>query len=360
MKAEMLHGAGFSVQAIKKIVDDATYHPTLLFIDEVHRLSSSQQDHLLDHAERGTFDLLAATSVNPYHNLSNALRSRATIFELRPLTREDEFIVLSRGLKTLKDNGVECQFQETAALRFIEKCGGDGRRLLTALEGIVIGRGNRIEVTESMVDEALASTPVSFDRSGDDHYDMISAFVKSMRGGDPDATLYWLAALLHAGEDPLYIARRMMIHASEDVALADNSALQTAITCIDAVERIGMPEGRIVLAHAALHICRSPKSNSAYRGINLAMDYIKKNNIMPVPNHLRDTHYEGAAPMGRGGYSSPHSTAEGWLEQVYAPGIKPGAFYQSDARAASTFEARSDQYWEKLKKEPQPKKWAGE
>ncbi|MCV9964687.1 replication-associated recombination protein A [Pararhizobium sp. BT-229] len=354
---EPQHAAGFKVDVIKKIVDEAQVRDTLVFIDEIHRLSATQQDYLLDHAEKGTFDLITATSVNPYHNLSDALCSRSAVYELRPLTESELLAVIDRGVARLKAMGREVEFEPFAKVVMARKSGGDARRALTTLESVVLGRGNKVFVTEEMVDEELAAAPFRYDRKGDMHYDAISAFVKSMRGGDADATLYWLAFLINAGEDPRYIARRMVVHASEDVGLADNSALQTAVACFTAVERVGMPEGRIVLAHAALHICRAPKSNSAFRGINMAEQYIKANGVMPVPNHLRDTHYVGAAPLGRGGYKSPHSAPEGWLEQEYAPGIGLGQFYQSDARHGQTFEARSDSYWEVVMKKLMPRKW---
>lgn len=354
---EQLHAAGLSVADIKRITGDAAYRDTLVFIDEIHRLNAGQQDHLLEHSEKGTFDLVTATSVNPYHNLSNALCSRATVYELRPLTREDIEQVLERGLASLARQGVKARFGEGVKDLLSRKAGGDARRALATLESAVIGLTGDVEVTAGMIEDVLDAAPVAYDRNGDFHYDIVSAFVKSMRGGDPDATLYWLAALIQAGEDPRYIARRIVIHASEDVGLADNSALQTAVAAFDAVERIGMPEGRIVLAHAALHVCRAPKSNSAYRGIAAALDHVRANAIMPVPNHLRDTHYEGAAPLDRGGYRSPHSERTGWVRQDYAPGIESGRFYQSDARSAGTFEARSDDYWAALRGMTSPRRF---
>lgn len=355
---EPMHGSSFKTDDLKKIIADSRYHDTLVFVDEIHRLNVSQQDQFLKHAEEGSFDLITATSVNPFHHLSTAMNSRSAVFELKPLTTEQMEKVLDRGIVDLEKEGVTARFEPEAKTLLARKSGGDARRALLTLERAVKGRKGEIVINVEKVEDELAASPVTYDRSGDAHYDITSAFVKSMRGGDPDATLYWLAVLLHAGEDPRYIARRMVIHASEDVGLADNAALQTAVSAFDAIERIGMPEGRIVLAHAALHICRAPKSNSAYRGINLALEHVKSNSIMPVPSHLRDTHYEGAAPLGRGGYKSPHSAEDGWLEQEYAPGIKPGQFYQSDARgAASTFEARSDSYWEAIKKRISPRRW---
>jgi putative ATPase len=352
-----IHGADFKVDTIRKIVSEAQVRDTLVFIDEVHRLSVTQQDSLLQHAESGTFDLIAATSVNPYHNLSDALCSRSAVYELRPLAEGELLAVIDRGIAQFKTLGRTVSISDDAKVALARKSGGDARRALTTLESIALGRGNTVAIDMEMVDEELDAAPFRYDRKGDMHYDAISAFVKSMRGGDADATLYWLAFLINAGEDPRYIARRMVIHASEDVGLADNSALQTAVACFTAIERVGMPEGRINLSHAALHICRAPKSNSAYRGINLAEAYIRANGVMPVPEHLRDTHYEGAAPHGRGGYRSPHSTQEGWLEQEYAPGIRLGMFYQSDARNSPTFEAKSDGYWEAIKRRLSPRKW---
>ena len=355
---QKLHGATFKTDTIKKLIDEAQFKEMLVFIDEIHRLNSVQQDQLLEHSELGTFDLITATSVNPYHNLSAALNSRSAVYELRPLTEAEIGTVLDRGIARLRQLGTEAAFEPAAKTLLSKKAGGDARRALTTLDGIMNGRRDgRLLITKEMVEMELEVTPVTYDRKGDAHYDIISAWAKSMRGGDPDGTLYWLAALLHAGEDPRIIVRRLVVHAAEDVGLADNSALQTAVAAFDGIERIGMPEGRIILAQACLHVCLAPKSNSAFRWINLALAHIKANNIMPVPNHLRDTHYEGAAPLGRGGYKSPHSTAEGWLEQVYAPGIEPGTFYQSDARNDATFEARANSYWDKIKNKLTLRKW---
>ena len=352
-----LHAAGLSVNDIKKVSEDAKFKPTLIFIDEIHRLNAGQQDYLLENSEKGAFDMISATSHNPYHNLSPALCSRSTIFELRILDYEEVLLVIDRGLQYLSKQNINITFEPEAKELLARKSGGDARRSLSTLESVVMGYSGDIKITIEMVEEVLEAAPVTYDRKGDAHYDVISAFVKSMRGGDADATLYWLAVLLHAGEDPRYIARRLVIHASEDIGLADNSALQTATSAYLAVEKIGMPEGRIILAHAALHICRAPKSNSAYRGISKALEYVRNNSIMPVPSYLRDTHYEGAAPLGRGGYKSPHSSELGWIDQEYAPGIGVGDFYKSDARLGNTFEARSDGYWESLKGKISPRNW---
>ncbi|NTF17077.1 replication-associated recombination protein A [Agrobacterium rubi] len=356
MKSEFvaLHPAEHGAADIRKVADRARHYPTLCFVDECHRYSAATLDLLLGFTEDGAFDFIGATSENPYHNLTKALVSRSTIYELHPLSVEEIRKTVLRAAAHIMKGGMKISFEEDALDLLAKKSGGDARRALGALENISSGRDDGfLEITVSMVEESLAASPVTFDRKGDAHYDIISAFVKSMRGGDEDATLLWLAALVHAGEDPRYIARRMMVHASEDVGLADPTALQSAVSAMLAVEKIGYPEARIVLAQAALHICRAPKSNSAFRGINLASAYIQSNNIPQVPAHLRDTHYEGAAPMGRGGYRSPHSSDSGWVEQSYAPPeITPGIFYQSDARTNNTFEQRADSFWEKLRNRP--------
>ncbi len=235
------------------------------------------------------------------------------------------------------------------------RAGGDARWVLNALETLVLGAapGSIISITGAKVDKVYQASPLPFDRKGDFHYDTISAFIKSMRGSDPDATLYWLARLIHSGEDPRFIARRILIHASEDVGLANNTALQTAAAALTAVQHVGYPEAQIVLAHAALHIARAPKSNSACRGIGAAMAYVKSQPMIPVPPHLRDGHYAGAAKLGHVGYQFPHDDPRGWIEQTYAPGIQPGQFYQSDGRGSQTFEARADAWWERVTGQPQ-------
>ena len=363
MKADFvkLHPALHGAADIRKVADRARTLKTLVFVDEVHRFNASTLDLLLGFTEDGTFDFLGATSENPYHSLTKALVSRSTIYELRPLEVDEIKRAVVRAAAFLKEDGVVVAFEPDALDLLARKAGGDVRRAIGALENIAKGRDDGlVTVTIEMVEESLAASPVTFDRKGDAHYDIISAFVKSMRGGDADATLLWLAALVHAGEDPRYIARRMMVHAAEDVGLADPSALHCAVAALQAVEKIGYPEARIVLAQAALHICRAPKSNSAYRGINLAAAYIAANNIPQVPDHLRDTHYEGAAPMGRGGYRSPHSSASGWVSQEYAPAdVIPGLFYQSDARDNNTFEQRADAFWDKVRGRLSPRNLFG-
>lgn len=350
-----LHATRAGVADLRKLADEARMKPILIFVDEVHRFSATQADDLLSICEEGTADFVGATTGNPYHTLPPALVSRSTILKLEPVSIEDMGQLIQRGIDYLTHHGDPVTLSDAQIRLIAGRAGGDVRRALTTLESLAVGHGGRpITITDTMLDEVFAAAPVNHDRSGDAHYDTVSAFVKSMRGSDPDATLYWLARLIHGGEDPRYIARRIMIHASEDVGLADNTALQTAVAALHAVEKIGYPEAQIILAHAALHVARSPKSNSSIRGIQAAMAYVDKNPPLSVPAWLRDTHYKGAASLGAEGYRFPHADPRGWVEQDYAPGIRAGSFYQSDARAAGTFEKRSDEYWERVTGRPQP------
>ena len=340
-----LHATRAGVKEIRKIADEAKTLPILIFVDEVHRFSATQADDLLAICEEGTADFVGATTQNPYHSLPKALVSRSTILKLEPLSIEDMTRVVDRGLAALRDMGIAVEISDEQKRVIAGRSGGDARQALTSLESLAVGQGDRVTITDAMLEEVYRAAPVNHDRSGDQHYDVISAFVKSMRGSDPDATLYWLARLIHAGEDPRFIARRIMVHASEDIGLADNSALQTAVAAAQAVEFVGMPEARIILSHAALHIARAPKSNSAYRGIDAALAAVAAEPPAQVPTHLRDGHYAGAKKLGYGGYVSPHSDPRGWNEQAYVEGLEPGRFYRSDARGAATFERRADDYW---------------
>lgn len=356
-----LHATRDGVKELRKIADEARIRPLLIFVDEVHRFSATQADDLLSICEEGTADFVGATTGNPYHALPPALVSRSTILKLEPMSIEDMEVVVRRGIAHLAAQGLEVTMTPEQVRLIAGRSGGDARRALTTLESLAIGHGvgqdgNAIAITEAMLEEAYASAAINHDRSGDQHYDVVSAFVKSMRGSDPDATLYWLARLIHAGEDPRYIARRIMIHASEDVGLADNTALQTAVAASQAVEKIGYPESQIILAHAALHVARAPKSGSVTRGIGAALGHVTSQPPAPVPLHLRDAHYKGAEKLGHVGYLFPHDDPRGWVEQVYAPGISKGDFYQSDAREAATFEKRADAFWEGVTGAAQPRR----
>jgi putative ATPase len=349
-----LNATRAGVADIRKIADEARIHPTLIFVDEVQRFSTTQTDDLLSLCEDGIVDFIGATTGNPFHVLTPALVSRSTILKLEPLTIDEMQLVIERGLDHLRKEGFAVVLKPEQLRRIAGRSGGDARRALTTLESLAVGHmmDGDVVITDAMIEEAYASAPVNHDRSGDAHYDIVSAFVKSMRGSDADATLYWLARLVHGGEDPRYIARRIMIHASEDVGLADNTALQTAVAAAQAVEKIGYPEAQIILAHAALHVARAPKSNSACRGLSLALNYVSSQPPRSVPLHLRDAHYKGAASLGHVGYQFPHDDPRGWVDQVYVDGVAEGAFYQSDARENPTFEKRADEYWRRLKGGP--------
>ncbi|NDW00506.1 replication-associated recombination protein A [Salipiger sp. PrR002] len=351
-----LHATRDGVKELRKIADEARIRPLLIFVDEVHRFSATQADDLLSICEEGTADFVGATTGNPYHALPPALVSRSTILKLEPLSIEEMEEVVQRGVDHLAAQGIKVSLRPEQRRLIAGRSGGDARRALTTLESLAVGHDGAVTISDEMIAEAYEAAAINHDRSGDQHYDVVSAFVKSMRGSDPDATLYWLARLIHGGEDPRYIARRIMIHASEDVGLADNTALQTAVAAAQAVEKIGYPECQLILAHAALHVARAPKSGSVTRGIGAALGHVTSAPPAAVPLYLRDAHYKGAESLGHVGYKFPHDDPRGWVEQEYAPGVAQGAFYQSDARDAATFEKRADAFWEALTGHPQPRR----
>lgn len=344
-----LHATRAGVKDIRNLADEARMRQILIFVDEVHRFSATQADDLLAICEEGTADFIGATTQNPYTSLPKALVSRSTILKLEPISIDDMEGVIDRGLHYLANSGISVSLGKEQQRLIAGRSGGDARRALTTLESLSVGHGPKVTVTDEMIEEAYMAAPINHDRSGDSHYDVVSCFIKCLRGGDEDAVLYWLARLIHAGEDPRYIARRIMIQASEDVGLADNTALQTAVAAAHAVEMIGYPEARIILSHAALHVARAPKSGSACHGISAALKAVATEAPLPVPMHLRDTHYEGAENLGHGGYRTPHSDPKGWVDQEYITGIERGRFYQSEAREAPTFEKRADEYWEGIR-----------
>lgn len=354
-----LHATRAGVKEIRGLADEARMKPMLIFVDEVHRFSATQADDLLAICEDGIADFIGATTQNPYHSLPKALISRSTILKLEPLSPDHMEKVIQRGLAHLKSNGINVTMTADQIRLISARSGGDARTALTTLESLAIGHqgDGPINITEAMLEEVYQSAAVNHDRSGDQHYDVVSAFCKSLRGSDPDAVMMWLARLIHAGEDPRFIARRIMVHASEDVGLADNTALQTAVAAAQAVEMIGFPEAQIILAHAALHVARAPKSGSACRGISLAMQAVQNEAPLAVPLHLRDAHYKGAKDLGHVGYKFPHDDQRGWVDQEYAPGLERGRFYQSDARQNPTFERRADEYWEQVTGNNQPRRF---
>jgi putative ATPase len=297
---------------------------TIVFIDEIHRFTRVQQDALLPDVERGTITLIGASTQNPFFAIIPALSSRSQIFEFKPLGDEDLRRIIERALSDAERGLGGRNVEVTGEARdfIIARAGGDARRALNALELSVLstapGPDGRTFVDLAVAEESIQKKALAYDE--DEHYDTISAFIKSMRGSDPDAALYWMAKMFAAGEDALFIARRIVIAASEDVGNADPRALMIATAAYQAVERIGMPEGRIPLAQAAAYVASAPKSNAAYLGINAAMKDIEEHALLPVPDHLKDASYKGAARLGRGkGYRYPHDYPGHYVQQEYLP-----------------------------------------
>ena len=307
---------------------------TILFVDEIHRFNKGQQDYLLPFVEDGTIILIGATTENPYFEVNSALISRSSIFELKPLSKEDIKKLLERAVYDVeKGMGSYGAVIDEEALDFLaDVAGGDARSALNAVElGILTterSTDDKIHITIDVAAECIQKRVMNYDKTGDNHYDTISAFIKSMRGSDPDAAVYYLAKMLYAGEDIKFIARRIMICAAEDVGNADPMALTVAVSASQAIERIGMPEAQIILSQAAIYVATAPKSNSAVNAIVEALDNVKKMKTT-VPSYLQDAHYGGAANMGRGiGYKYAHDYPNHYVEQQYLPDeIKDERFY---------------------------------
>lgn len=296
---------------------------TILFVDEIHRFNKAQQDYLLPFVESGLITLIGATTENPYFEVNKALLSRSRIFELKPLTRENIKQVLT---KAWTEDPLLPDFSITSeAMDFLSNaCSGDVRGALNALELGVLTTppddSGMIQIDLAVAQECIQKKAVIYDKDGDQHYDVISAFIKSMRGSDPQAVLYWLARMLAAGEDIKFIARRIMIHACEDVGLADPMALVIATNASLACERIGLPEANLILADAALYVATAPKSNSVTAGINAAEELVAATGSLPVPAHLQDAHYKSASKLGRGtDYLYPHDFPNHYVSQQYLP-----------------------------------------
>lgn len=308
---------------------------TILFVDEIHRFNKGQQDYLLPFVEDGTLILIGATTENPYFEVNGALISRSSVFELKSLDKEDIKTLLKRAVYD-NEKGMGSYRAEITeeALEFLaDISGGDARNALNAIElGILTterSEDGKIHITIDVAQECIQKRVVRYDKTGDNHYDTISAFIKSLRGSDPDAAVYYLAKMLYAGEDIKFIARRMMISASEDVGNADPNALTVAVSASQAVERIGMPEAQIILAQAATYIASAPKSNASYLSLEAAMNSVKSQKTT-VPTHLQDAHYKGSAKLGHGvGYKYAHDYPEHYVKQQYLPDeIKDVKFYE--------------------------------
>ncbi len=299
---------------------------TILFIDEIHRFNKSQQDALLPSVEKGIIIMIGATTENPYFEVNSPLLSRSRVFKLEPLEKEDIKKIIKQALKD-KKNGLgdyKININEKAIDFLADKANGDARVALNGLEIAVFStptdKEGKIDLDQEIIAESLQEKIVKYDKDGDRHYDVISAFIKSIRGSDPDAALYWLALMLEAGENPMFIGRRLIVHASEDIGMADPGALQIAVSAVRALEYIGMPEARIPLAQATIHLASAPKSNSVIEGIDKALQFVKNNEYSEVPNHLKDNHYSGSKDLKHGeGYKYPHDYENNYVKQNYLP-----------------------------------------
>lgn len=299
---------------------------TILFVDEIHRFNKAQQDYLLPFVEDGTVTLIGATTENPYFEVNRALVSRSRIFELRPLDEKDLEKILRRALAD-KERGLgnlNVVADDDAVGFLADMANGDARAALNALElGALTtapGKDGIIRITLDVASECIQKRVLNYDREGDNHYDTVSAFIKSMRGSDPDAAVYYLARMLYAGEDPEFITRRIMICASEDVGNADPNALVVAVAATQAVERVGMPEAQIILSQAVTYIACAPKSNASYKAVNEAMASVKNEPTGGIPPYLKDAHYSGAKDLGRGlTYKYPHDFENHYVDQQYLP-----------------------------------------
>lgn len=308
---------------------------TILFVDEIHRFNKAQQDYLLPFVEDGTVVLIGATTENPYFEVNGALLSRSNVFQLKPLSKDNIRELVHRAVyDTDKGMGSYHAVMDADAEEFLaDMAEGDARSALNAVElGILTtqrGEDGQIHITLPVAEECIQRRSLKYDKDGDNHYDTISAFIKSMRGSDPDAAVYYLAKMLYSGESVTFVARRIMICASEDVGNADPQAIQVAVACAQAVERVGMPEAQIILAHAAIYVACAPKSNAIVNAISEAMQTVKERQTGAVPVHLRDAHYGGARKLGHVGYQYAHDFPNHYVEQQYLPDELAGTrFYE--------------------------------
>ena len=325
---------------------------TILFIDEIHRFNKGQQDYLLPFVEDGTLILIGATTENPYFEVNGALISRSIVFELKPLGKEDICGLLERAVTDVEKGmgSYHAVLHEDARDFLADISGGDARAALNALElGILTtekSEDGKIHIDLETASQCIQKRVVRYDKTGDNHYDTISAFIKSMRGSDPDAAVFYLAKMLYAGEDIKFIARRIMICAAEDVGNADPQALQVAVAAAQAVERLGMPEARIPLAQAVTYVASAPKSNAAYLAVDAALEAVR-NTKTTVPVHLQDSHYKGAGKLGHGtGYQYAHDYPNHYVEQQYLPTeLKGKVFYQPTDNG---YEKKIQEYFQKI------------
>ena len=333
---------------------------TILFIDEIHRFNKGQQDYLLPYVEDGTIVLIGATTENPYFEVNGALLSRSVIFELKKLSNDDIKELLRRAVTDVEKGmgSYNAKIDEDALDFLADVSNGDARAALTAIElGVLTtdrSEDGIIHIDINVASECIQKRVISYDKTGDNHYDTISAFIKSMRGSDPDAAVYYLARMLYAGEDVRFIARRIMILASEDIGNADPMAMVVAAACAQEVERVGMPESQIILAQAVTYMASAPKSNAAYEAIAKAMTCVKETKTPPIPTHLQDTHYKSAGKLGHGvGYKYAHAYPNHYVKQQYLPdGLEDESFYEPSDNG---YEATIKEYFRKIKSESEEK-----
>lgn len=352
------------VKDIKEVIKEAKKllgmegQRTILFIDEIHRFNKAQQDALLPAVEEGTVILIGATTENPYFTVNSPLLSRSTVFYFRPLEFSDIQKILDRALKD-EERGMasfKARVEPEASQHIVERSNGDARVALNALELAVLttspGEDGIRLITLKVAEESIQQKAIRYDRQGDNHYDVISAFIKSIRGSDPDAALYWLASMINAGEDPNFIARRLIISASEDVGNADPGCLPMAVAAAQALQMIGMPEGRIILAQAAAYLASAPKSNASYLGINQAQQEAMEKSSQGVPSYLKDASYPGAKKMGHGkGYKYPHDYPGNFVLQHYLPeGMRGKIYYRpSENGEEKAIRERLERLWPRRK-----------
>ncbi len=352
------------VAELKKLMDEAkkrrAYHGqrTILFVDEIQRLNKAQQDVLLPAVEQGDLILIGATTENPYFEVNAALLSRSQIYQLHPLSAENLRSLALRALESERGLGeIDCSVAPDALEHLIEIANGDARVLLNILEFAALtapadGEGKR-SIDLPAAEEAAQSQRVRYDKSGDNHYDVTSAFIKSLRGSDPDAALYWYARMVYADEDPRFIVRRLLVHAAEDVGMADPNALLMAHAAAFALEWLGMPEARLPIAQAIIYIATAPKSNSVLTAVDKALDLVTKTEAQPVPAHLRDAHYRGAVALGHGeDYKYPHDYPHHYVVQDYVPAnVRRQKFYRPSDQGREKIINERLLYFENLRKE---------
>lgn len=362
---EQINAVTSGLSDLRKIMQEAQDRKamygtkSILFIDEIHRFNKAQQDALLPFVEDGVVILIGATTESPMFEINSALLSRSRIFRLEPLQDQHIEEILKRAIQD-EERGLghlKVQLEGQALKHFVQVANGDARTALNALELAVLtthpNEAGQIQITLDIAEESIQKKVLQYDKNGDQHYDVISAFIKSIRGSDPDAALYWLARMIYAGEDPRFIARRLYVHAAEDIGMADPRALQIAHAAAYAVDFLGMPEARIPLAEATVYLATAPKSNAIICGIDDALAMVEKEAASPVPIHLRDSHYKGAKELGHGvGYKYPHNYPGNITEQSYLPEhLQNKSFYSPTENGYERTIKERLAYWEKQLKQ---------